>query len=346
MFADKTADKSYTLDRRDKFLRIAFEQGLAMHETILFVDDEKVYLDYTRSLFENKGLTILTANSALEALDVINQNIICVIVADNQMPGMCGLELLTKIKEISPHTVKIMMTGSADLATALSAINNGEVFRFVVKPWKNSEMIRAVKDGIRRFRILQSIKREDEFVLHSLAQTIELKDASTKGHCDRVATLALQIAKDLGIGETIQEEIKFGSWLHDCGKIGVPEAILNANRKLTDEEFELIKKHSAWGCSVVRKANLSITVQNIVLYHHERYDGKGYPSGLHGDNIPLEARIVAVADVYDALSVDRPYRKKLARENIMETMVEMRGTNLDPEIVDVLFAILKVDFQD
>ena len=158
--------------------------------------------------------------------------------------------------------------------------------------------------------------------------------------------MALQIAQNLGIGETIQEEIKFGSWLHDCGKIGVPEAILNANRKLTDGEFELVKNHSAWGCSVVRKANLSIIVQNIVLYHHERYDGKGYPSGLHGDNIPLEARIVAVADVYDALSVDRPYRKKLSRENIMETMAEMRGTNLDPTIVDVLFATLKVESPD
>lgn len=317
-----------------------------MQETILFVDDEKVYLDYTRSLFENKGLTVLTADSALEALDVINQNIICVVVADNQMPGMCGLDLLAKVKEISPHTVKIMMTGSADLATTLSAINNGEVFRFVVKPWKDSEMIRAVKDGIRRFRILQSLKREDEFVLHSLAQTIELKDASTKGHCDRVATLALQIAKYLGVKVALQEEIKFGSWLHDCGKIGVPEAILNANRKLTSEEFELVKNHSAWGCSVVRKANLSVTVQNIALYHHERYDGKGYPSGLRGNNIPLEARIVAVADVYDALSVDRPYRKKLSWENVVETIMEMRGTNLDPKVVDALFSILKVEFKD
>ncbi|GAB7025942.1 HD domain-containing phosphohydrolase [Geotalea toluenoxydans] len=311
-----------------------------MAETILFVDDEKVYLDYTCGLFENRGLTVLTASSGIEALQIVNQNIIAVVVADNQMPGMNGLELLAKIKEISPHTVKIMMTGSADLATTLSAINNGEVFRFVVKPWKDTEMVKAVKDGIRRFRILQSLKREDEFVLHSLAQTIELKDACTKGHCDRVATIALQIAVKLGVSENKQEEIKFGSWLHDCGKIGVPEAVLNAPRQLTEEEFELVKNHSVWGCTVVRKANLSEAVQNIVLYHHERYDGRGYPSGLQGNDIPLEARIVAVADVYDALSVDRPYRSKLSREQIIETIDGMRGTYLDPEIVDALFAVI------
>jgi response regulator RpfG family c-di-GMP phosphodiesterase len=256
------------------------------------------------------------------------------------MPGMNGLELLARVKEVSPHTVKIMMTGNADLPTTLSAINNGEVFRFVVKPWKDAEMVKAVKDGIRRFRILQSLKREDEFVLHSLAQTIELKDPSTKGHCDRVATLALQLAVLLGLNETVQEQIKYGSWLHDCGKIGIPEAILNANRRLTQEEFALVKNHSLWGCTVVRKANLSETVQNIVLYHHERYDGHGYPSGLKGRNIPLEARVVAVADVYDALSVDRPYRKKLSPEQILATITNMRGTQLDPEIVDALFAVI------
>lgn len=311
-----------------------------MAETILFVDDQKAYLDYTRELFENRGLTVLTAGSGMEALQVVNDQLVAVVIADNQMPGMNGLELLARVKEVSPHTVKIMMTGNADLPTTLSAINNGEVFRFVVKPWKDAEMVKAVKDGIRRFRILQSLKREDEFVLHSLAQTIELKDPCTKGHCDRVATLALQLAVLLGLNETVQEQIKYGSWLHDCGKIGIPEAILNANRRLTQEEFALVKNHSLWGCTVVRKANLSETVQNIVLYHHERYDGHGYPSGLKGRNIPLEARVVAVADVYDALSVDRPYRKKLSPEQILETITDMRGTQLDPEIVDALFAVI------
>jgi putative two-component system response regulator len=310
-------------------------------ETVLFVDDEKSYLAYTSGIFEDRGLNILTANSALEALKIVEEQSVAVVVSDNEMPGMRGIELLTKIKEISPHTVKIMMTGSADLAVTLAAINRGEVFRFVLKPWKKAEMLRAVKDGLRRYRVLQSLKREDEFILHSLAQTIELKDASTKGHCDRVATLALQIAEALGIPEETQMEIKYGSWLHDCGKIGVPEAILNAERGLTEDEFKIVKRHPEWGCEVVRKANLSKVVQDIVLYHHERYDGAGYPFGLEGSKIPMEAQIVAVADICDALSVDRPYRKRLTGAELRETLTAMKGTNLDPKLVDTLFSILE-----
>lgn len=309
-------------------------------ETVLFVDDEKSYLAYTSELFENRGLNILTAGSAVEALEIVEHHSVAVVVSDNEMPGMRGIELLTRIKEVSPHTVKIMMTGSADLATTLAAINSGEVFRFVLKPWKKAEMLRAVKDGIRRYRVLQAIKREDEFILHSLAQTIELKDASTKGHCDRVATLALRIAERLGVAEEAQQEIRYGSWLHDCGKIGVPEAILNAERALTQEEFQVVMKHPEWGREVVRKANLSKTVQEIVLYHHERYDGKGYPFGLTGDKIPLEAQIVATADICDALTMDRPYRKGFEREELLWTMKGMSGSNLDPKLVEVLFDLL------
>lgn len=314
-----------------------------LQETILFVDDEKSYLAYTSGIFQNRGLNVLTAGSALDALKLIEEHSVAVVVSDNEMPGMRGIELLTKIKDISPHTVKIMMTGSANLATTLAAINSGEVFRFVLKPWSKAEMLRAVKDGVRRYRVLQSIKREDEFILHSLAQTIELKDASTKGHCDRVATLALRLAKELGVSDDLQQEIKYGSWLHDCGKIGVPEAILNAQRELTVEEFAIVKKHPEWGCEVVRKANLSKTVQDIVLYHHERYDGKGYPRGLAGASIPLEAQIVSAADICDALTMDRPYRKGFNSEQLIRTLTGMTGTNLDPELVQTLFGILAAD---
>lgn len=315
------------------------EHGRAK-ETVLFVDDQKSILNYTRSVFQDRGLEIITASSAEEALKIIDEQNIAVVVSDNQMPGMSGIELLSRIKESSPHTVKIMMTGRADLDTTLAAINSGEVFRFVLKPWKDTEMLRAVKDGIRRYRVLQSIKREDEFILHSLAQTIELKDPCTRGHCDRVATLALQIAEALGVPEEIQQEIRYGSWLHDCGKIGVPEAILNAERRLTEEEFAVVKKHPEWGCDVVRKANLSKIVQDIVLSHHERFDGKGYPNGLTGDQISLEAQIVSAADICDALSMDRPYRRGLNREELIKTLEEHRGANLVPVVVDTLLKII------
>jgi response regulator RpfG family c-di-GMP phosphodiesterase len=311
-------------------------------ETILFVDDDNSILAYTSSLFMNRGLKVLTASCALDALKIVEAQSVSVVVSDNEMPGMRGVELLSRIKEVSPHTVKIMMTASADLDTALAAINSGEVFRFVLKPWKKAEMLLAVKDGIRRYRVLQAINREDEFILRSLAQTIELKDASTKGHCDRVAALALRIAQSLGVSEGTQREIKFGSWLHDCGKIGVPEALLNAERVLSEEEFKIVMKHPQWGCEVVRKANLSKTVQDIVLCHHERYDGAGYPRGLKGSGIPLEAQIVAAADIFDALTMDRPYRKGLGGAELVRILSDMKGKNLDPHLVDTLFALQAV----
>ncbi|MCM0080510.1 response regulator [Geomonas sp. Red32] len=309
-------------------------------DSVLFVDDEKSYLTYTSELFSGRGIEVLTASSALEALDLIRAHQVAVVVSDNEMPGMQGIELLAEIKKLSPDTVKIMVTGHASLATALAAINSGEVFRFVLKPWKKGDMLRAVKEGLRRFRVQQSLKREDEFILHSLAQTIELKDASTKGHCDRVATLALKLSEALGIPDDVRRQIRYGSWLHDCGKIGVPEHILNAERSLTEEEQTVIRKHPEWGCDVVKKANLSQTVQEIVLYHHERFDGKGYPAGLQSKSIPIEAQIVSAADICDALTMDRPYRKGFTLPEAKAIIRSMSGSNLDPFLVGKLMKVL------
>ncbi len=304
----------------------------------MFVDDQKTILSLVSRVFRDSGMDILTAQSSREALDIFAGQEIAVLVSDNIMPEMGGLELLSHVKKMSPETVKIMMTAYADLPTTLAAINNSEVFRFITKPWKNEEIIKAVNDGLRRFRLLQSMKKEDEFVLHSLAQTIELKDPRTRGHCDRVATHALRIAGQLGMPDEMKREIKYGSWLHDCGKIGVPEAILNANRSLTVEEFTIVKKHPIWGADVARKANLSMVVQNIVLYHHERFDGSGYTASLQGTEIPYEARIVAVADVFDALSTERPYREACSTEKTLEIMDEVTGNYLDPAIVEIFLA--------
>ncbi len=132
-----------------------------------------------------------------------------------------------------------------------------------------------------------------------------------------------------------------GSWLHDCGKIGVPEAILNARRRLTSEEREVVNKHPVWGANVAEKANLPATVINIVLHHHEHFNGCGYPMGLAGGEIPLEARIVAVADIYDALRSDRPYRPGITLERTLEMLVEMKGAELDPVLVDLFIPLVR-----
>jgi len=298
-------------------------------------------LTVIRDLFKDEEIVLYAAESAEEALCVVRQRDIAVVVSDNVMPGMSGVEFLSCMKTVSPDTVKILMSAYADLASALAAINRSEVFRYVLKPWQDEEMLNAVRDGIRRYQLQQDMRKEDEDILRSLAQTIELKDPSTKGHCDRVAIYALMIAEAMELPREMQREIKYGSWLHDCGKIGVSEVILNGPRGLSDEEFATIKQHSAWGADVAAKANLSQVARNIIRYHHERYNGTGYPEGLTGESIPLEARVVAVADIFDALTTDRPYRVGFSADETFAMLEKMRGAELDPKIVNVFLAHIR-----
>ncbi len=311
-----------------------------MDNTVLFVDDEASILNALSRLFMETDLRILRAENGEEALAIVRGEPVAVVVSDNLMPGMRGVELLSKVRNISPDTVKVLLTGYADLPTAIEAINRGEVFRFHVKPWADDEVVRTVEEGVRRYQLVRSLRLGDEGALRSIAQTIELKDPYTRGHCDRVAAYALKIASGLRLPEEMLRSIKHGSWLHDCGKIGVPEAILNFPGRLSERDFEVVKKHPGWGAEVARQAHLPEEVVNIILYHHERIDGKGYPTGAKGKEIPLEARIVAVADVFDAMSTDRPYAKGYDREHAFRVMGVLRGPALDPELVDIFLVAL------
>jgi putative nucleotidyltransferase with HDIG domain len=307
---------------------------------VLLVDDEANILNALARLFLDRDVRVLRAETGEEALGIVRREPVAVVVSDNLMPGMRGVELLSQVRNLSPDTVRVLLTGYADLPTAIEAINRGEVFRFHVKPWVDEEIVRTVEEGVRRFQVVRSLRDGDEAALRSIAQTIELKDPYTRGHCDRVAAFALTIAEALRLPEGTRRAIKHGSWLHDCGKIGVPEGILNCPGKLSAADFEVVKKHPGWGAEVGRQANLPEEVINIILYHHERFDGRGYPTGAKGTEIPLEARIVAVADVFDAMSTDRPYAKGYDREEAMRVMGVLRGAALDPELVDIFLADL------
>lgn len=313
-----------------------------MKESVLFVDDNNLTLETIKRLLGGcRDFRLLTAGSAVEALQIIHREEIAVVVSDNIMPDISGLNFLSSLKKISPDTVKILMSGYADLASALAAINRSEVYRYILKPWKDEELISTVQDALSRYHITQSLHRGDEDILLSLAQTIELKDPLTRGHCDRVAVYAMLIAEKFGLSRIMLREIKYGSWLHDCGKIGISELILNGPDGLTEEQYETMKQHSHWGADVAAKANLSQMTRNIIHYHHERYDGTGYPHGLKGEDIPLEARIVSVADVFDALTSDRPYRKSFSREETIASISAMSGESLDPQFVEIFLEILR-----
>ena len=309
-------------------------------DTVLFVDDEQNILNAVKRLFMSDTIDVLTASTALEGMELMKRNTVAVIVSDNMMPGMNGIAFLEWTKTVSTDSVRILMTGYADLHSAIESINRGEVFRFVTKPWNDTELSQIVLDSIDRYKIVSSIKSADEAKLLSLAQTIELKDPYTKGHCERVATYALMLADGMDLSDVMKKNIKYGSWLHDCGKIGVPEIILNKPSELDDEQFATMKKHSRWGADVAKTAQLPEPVVNIALYHHERFNGEGYPLGLKGINIPLEARVVAIADAFDAMTSDRPYRKKLSKEEAIAVITKSKSSSFDPALVDIFVSVI------
>ena len=315
-----------------------------MTGAVLFVDDEENVLNSIDSLFIDNDMRILKAGNADEALSLFGKEEIAVIVSDHCMPGMKGTELLSKVREVSPDTFKILMTAHEDLGVAVDAINQGHVFRFIIKPWDNVSLVATVQEAAKRYQMVQSLKNVDESSFLSLAETIEFKDPFTGGHCERVAHYALMIAEELGLPEDTMQSLKFGAWLHDCGKIGIPEKILNKKTPLTDVEFDIIKKHPKWGADIALQANLAQIIINIIHYHHERYDGTGYPAGIQGNAIPVESQIVSVADVYDALTSDRSYRDKYSMEKAIKIMLAMSGNVFDPEILEVfLTKCLKID---
>lgn len=311
-----------------------------MPDTILFVDDEENVLSAVARAFSDTDLRILAAPDADRALEVLRRETVSVLVTDNLMPGMRGMDLLREAQALAPETVKIMMTAFADLPTVMEAVNRADAFRFIVKPWKNEELVATVREGVERYRVARSRRREDDSVLQALAETIELKDPYTRGHCERVARYALMMAEALRLPEEMRKDIRYGSWLHDCGKIGVPESILNASRQLDGEEFARIRHHPDWGANVAQKALMSPTVINVIRYHHEQFDGGGYPSRLSGGDIPVEARIVTIADTYDAVTTERSYSKAHSESDAREIMLGLRGKTLDPEITDIFLELV------
>ncbi|MBS1244114.1 MAG: response receiver-modulated cyclic diguanylate phosphodiesterase [Deltaproteobacteria bacterium] len=311
-----------------------------MDKAVLIVAAEANIPDALARLFVGRDVRVLRAGNGEEALGIVRREPVAVVVSDDLMPGMRGVELLSRVRDRSPDTVRVLLVETAGLPAATEAIDRGEVSRFHVKPWVDEEIVRTVEEGLWRYLAVRSLRPGDEAALYSIAQTIELRDPYTRGHCDRMATFALKIAEGLSLPEEMRRAIRHGSWLHDCGKIGVPEAILNRPGKLSAADFEVVRKHPGWGAEIGRQANLPEGVINIILYHHEQFDGRGYPTGAKGTEIPLEARIVAVVDIFDAMSSDRPYAKGYEREEVMRVMGVLRGAALDPQLVDIFLADL------
>ena len=261
---------------------------------------------------------------------------------------MSGLELLRTVKSAYPDTVRIVLTGYAEMDVVVKAINQGEVYRFLTKPWNNVELLETIQTALQHHRenlarystITTQLIRANLETVMALAEAIELKDHYTKGHCSRVRDYAVRIAMALDLSGSSRRDLVYASLLHDCGKIGVSESILNVNGPLNEEQYREVQRHPVLGFEMTSKIDYLRPASIIIRQHHERWDGTGYPDGIKAGEISLGARIVAVADTFDAMTSSRPYRRALDFDVAVQELLGNRGSQFDPEIVDLFVSIL------
>lgn len=290
---------------------------------ILIVDDEPLNLKLLRALLDNSRYILYTAQSGEEAFSILNRIDIDLVLLDIMMPGIDGFEICNRIKsrEETRMTPVILVTALDSLEIKVRGIEAG-ADDFITKPPNRLELAARVK-SLLKIKKLNNSLTSIENVLFSMARTVEAKDRYTHGHVDRVSEMAVRIGKCMGLGGYELEALRFGGVFHDIGKMGIPENILNKPGPLNEKEWEVMKTHPEIGYKICLplKRNLGPAL-DIVRHHHEKLDGSGYPDGLTGDDISVVARIMTVADIYDALRTDRPYRKALSRMNSLNVLRE------------------------
>lgn len=332
-------------------------------QTILIVDDEEI-ITYSLSmhLSLSTDLNIITSNDPVSALKEVEKNDIDLIISDYLMPNMNGIEFLLEVKKVKEDVTMILLTGYADKENVIKAVNQVGVYYYIEKPWDNDNLIKVVFNGLEKAALIKQLKRKIEElenskneinrlynilqkdykvqvesienVMVSLAYIIEAKDKYTVGHTQRVSEYAVKLAQKIGLEHDRIEKLRMAGLIHDIGKIGVPEIILNKPGKLTECEFELVKNHTVIGGNICKPLVNFSDLYDMIRHHHEKLNGTGYPDGLKGDEISVEARILSVADVFDALYSDRPYRSKLPLDKVIEILREEADKeNLDSALV-------------
>ena len=323
----------------------------------LIVDDEPRLRQVLVHLMRNDGFACLEAGNGEEALAHLERQSVTLVMSDLRMPRMDGLEMLRRVRGRWPDTAVVMITAVADVEVAVSCLAIGAM-DYLTKPFHLEEVRARVAQALEKRRLVienrgyheslqekvavQARRLEELFLVsvQSLAEALEVKDPYTRGHSIRVSHYSKVIGRELGLDGELLRHIELGGHVHDIGKIGVREDVLNKPGKLTDAEYEHIMTHPVLGWRILAPLLGETPVAlNIVRSHHERYDGHGVPDRLTGDQIPLEARIAAVADSFDAMTSDRPYRPDgMTIEASVAELVRCSGTQFDPAVVAAMVA--------
>ena len=324
-------------------------------ESILIVDDEDTIRRILYKKLSGEGYRCHLATNGEQALDEMRKSTIGLVILDIKMPGKSGLELLPEIKTACPDTQVLMATATTDINAAVQCMKYG-VYDYVTKPFNLDEIIFIVGRALDKRRLElenreyqhhledkvseQSEKIRLSFLsaIAALASALEAKDKNTGGHSQRVAEISAAIANAMGLPQETNEKVKLAGTVHDVGKIGVSESILNKPGRLTHEEFQHVQKHPEVGQHILTPIAGDEEILKIVRSHHERYDGTGYPDGLKRDQIPLGSRIIAVADAYEAMTSQRPYRRAMSGESALIEIERGEGTQFDPNVAEAFLS--------
>ena len=310
---------------------------------VLVIDDEKVIRELMREILERAGYETIGAGTADDALGLLTDNEIGLVVSDIVMPGLTGLELLEEVRARRPSLPVILVTGAGTFENLSQAVTRG-ADGLVIKPFSHADLQNAVAAALERARRSEHDVRERLLaptLAAALANAIEARDGELQGHCERLGELAVRIATLMDLDPTKVEHVRLGAVLHDVGKIGIPDRVLLKNGELTDEERVLMRTHPLIGDRLLDPLHFLPDVRAIVRHHHERWDGTGYPDGLAAERIPLGARIVGVADAVEAMSAPRPYRSPLGDSAIVEELRGGRGTQWYAPAVDVVLGLIE-----
>jgi len=330
-----------------------------LENRILIVDDEKMIYSIIARRLAQEGYPCVMANNGREALGLFYKDNFSLIISDIRMPEMDGLELLRNVKAVRPNMMFIIMTAHPEINMAVEAIRLGAT-DFILKPIDLELMVFSVNKALEIKKMEEEIEahhknleklveertgklNETVLILKKthldsvkvLAGAIDAKDPYTRGHSDRVRRMSMRIGMKMGISEERLENLVFGALLHDIGKIGIRDEILQKKSSLTPEEYHTIQQHPLIGVKIVEGIDFFRDKIPLIRNHHEHYDGSGYPDGLIGEVIPLEARIIAVADSFDAMTSLRPHRRAMPVDEVVEEMENGNGKQFDPRVLEI-----------
>jgi len=330
-----------------------------MEDRILIVDDEELICRLLAQRLTSEGYACVTANNGREALSHFYKDTFSLIISDIRMPEMDGIELLKRVKDLNPNMMVIMVTAYPELDMAVEAMRLG-AYDFIIKPADLDLILLSVRKALEKRRLEEELEayhkhlerlveertaglRQAYRVLKKahfdsvkvLAEAIDAKDPYTRGHSDRVRRMSLKIAGHLGFSEERLESLEYGALLHDIGKIGIKDEVLQKPGALNPGEYQYIQEHTLIGVKIVEGIDFFKDKIPMIRCHHEYFDGSGYPDGLVGETIPLEARIITVPDAFDAMASLRPHRRAMPLEEVLMELEKGRAKQFDPKVLEI-----------